>query len=93
MTNLMNTLPENEQYSYIFDGNSQVLDSLLVTDNLLNNRCAEFDVVHANAEFSVDNRPTDHDSLVGRFFDMPPTAVVLVDFSATVVNGAVELSW
>ncbi|MCO5198361.1 MAG: lamin tail domain-containing protein [Anaerolineae bacterium] len=94
MTNLMNTLPENEQYSYIFDGNSQVLDSLLVTDNLLNNRCAEFDVVHANAEFSVDNRPTDHDLLVGRFcFDMPPTAVVLADFSATVVNGAVELSW
>lgn len=94
MTNLMDTLPENDQYSYIFDGNSQVLDSLLVTDNLLNNRCAEFDVVHANAEFNINARPTDHDPLVGRFcFDMPPTAVVLADFSANVVAGVVELSW
>lgn len=62
LTNLTNTLPENERYSYIFEGNSQSLDHLLVSNNLVNN--AEFDAVHINAEFS--EQASDHDPLVVR---------------------------
>jgi predicted extracellular nuclease len=69
LTNLIDTLPANEQYTYIFDGNSQVLDHILVSQGLLN-RLAGFDIVHANAEYEPDNRFTDHDPAVAQF-DFP----------------------
>lgn len=62
LTNLTETLPENERYSYIFEGNSQSLDHILVSSNLATG--AEFDSVHVNAEF-VDNA-SDHDPLLAR---------------------------
>ncbi len=65
LTNLVNTLPENERYSYIFQGNSQALDHILVSNNLAAK--AEIDVVHVNSEF-VENAQTasDHDPIVTR---------------------------
>ncbi|MEB3337699.1 MAG: choice-of-anchor I family protein [Leptolyngbyaceae bacterium] len=65
LTNLVNTLPENERYSFIFDGNSQQLDHILVSNNL--SAGADFDIVNINTEF-VDNpqRASDHDPLVAR---------------------------
>jgi hypothetical protein len=66
LVNLMDGLPENERYSYVFDGNSQTLDNFLVSEALLA-RLTAFDPVHANAEFAAANRVTDHDPLVGRF--------------------------
>ena len=33
---MIETLPPNERYSYVFDGNSQALDHILVSANLLN---------------------------------------------------------
>jgi predicted extracellular nuclease len=62
LTNLTNTLPENERYSYIFQGNSQSLDHILVSNNLADR--SEFDAVHVNAEFS--NQASDHDPLLVR---------------------------
>ena len=35
LVNLMDTLPASERYSYVFDGNSQVLDQILVSPRLL----------------------------------------------------------
>ena len=68
LTNLTETLPENERYSYIFQGNSQSLDHILVSDRLTSS--AEFDAVHVNAEF-VD-QASDHDPLLARFtLDVP----------------------
>jgi predicted extracellular nuclease len=32
LTTLMNTLPKPERYSYVFEGNSQVLDQILVSN-------------------------------------------------------------
>ena len=60
LTNLSNTLPENERYTYNFDGNSQSLDHILVSNNLSSS--AQVDIVHVNSEF-VDNaqRASDHD--------------------------------
>ncbi|MGH2535861.1 MAG: endonuclease/exonuclease/phosphatase family protein, partial [Candidatus Promineifilaceae bacterium] len=66
LSNLIDTLPLEERYTYVFDGNSQTLDNFLVSANLLAGPYA-FDVVHANAEFNPAARATDHDPTVGRF--------------------------
>lgn len=63
MTNLHRTLDEAERYSYIFEGNSQAIDHILVTNNLLAG--ALFDAVHLNSEQpDTPSRPTDHDPMV-----------------------------
>lgn len=66
LTNLTNTLPENERYSFIFDGNSQSLDHILVSRNLTGQ--SSFDIVHVNTEFAATpDRASDHDPLLARF--------------------------
>ncbi|MEM8718391.1 MAG: endonuclease/exonuclease/phosphatase family protein [Cyanobacteria bacterium P01_G01_bin.39] len=63
LTNLVDTLPEDERYSFIFQGNSQTLDHILISDSLVDG--AEFDIVHVNAEFAAtDERASDHDPLL-----------------------------
>ena len=54
----MDTLPVRERYSYVFDGNSQVLDQILVSPRLLL-PFPEYDSVHVNAEFA--DQAFDHD--------------------------------
>ena len=62
LTNLAATkLPAADQYTYIFEGNSQMLDHILVSNALKN---AEVDIVHTNAEFA--NAVTDHDPTIAR---------------------------
>ena len=63
LANLMETLPANEQYSYVFDGNSQVLDQILVSDELMT-PAPEYDSVHVNAEFA--DQASDHDPQIAR---------------------------
>ena len=43
LTSLMETLPQAERYSYVFEGNSQVLDQILVSPNLRNNFGIDYD--------------------------------------------------
>ena len=64
LTNLMSTLPKSERYSYVFEGNSQVLDQVLVTDKLAK-PSTSYDVVRVNAEFF--DQASDHDPQVARF--------------------------
>jgi predicted extracellular nuclease len=64
LTTLIETLPQNERYSYVFDGNSQTLDHMQVSDGLLA-ALVEFDSVHANAEFA--DQISDHDPQAARF--------------------------
>jgi uncharacterized protein len=60
LTNLNSLLPVGERYSYLFDGNLQQLDNIMVTSGLLAG--AQYDAVHINAEFAATaTRPTDHD--------------------------------
>jgi predicted extracellular nuclease/2',3'-cyclic-nucleotide 2'-phosphodiesterase (5'-nucleotidase family) len=84
LTNLTNTLPENERYSFIFQGNSQSLDHVLVSDALAGG--AQFDAVHVNAEFAATaQRASDHDPLVAGVTILPPepeTETVTVAFNA-----------
>jgi predicted extracellular nuclease len=63
LTTFVNDLPANERYSYVFEGNSQVLDQILATDVMLA-RLVEYDVVHVNAEFAV--QASDHEPSVAR---------------------------
>lgn len=62
LLSLIKLLPLNEQYSYVFDGNSQVLDQILASSTLRN---PDFDVVHINAEFF--DQASDHDPSIVRF--------------------------
>ncbi|PZS17842.1 MAG: hypothetical protein DLM57_07570, partial [Pseudonocardiales bacterium] len=59
LTDLISTLPVNQQYSYVFNGVSQVLDHILVTKGV---RGVHYQVVHVNAEFT--NQTSDHDPQV-----------------------------
>jgi predicted extracellular nuclease len=73
LTNLMYSLPITDRYTYVFEGNSQVLDHILVSDGLADTAGPEFDVVHVNAEFVADitsssRRASDHDPVVARFW-------------------------
>ncbi|MFB6783819.1 lamin tail domain-containing protein [Streptomyces sp. NPDC056352] len=62
LTDLMNTLPVEERYSYVFQGNSQVLDHMMVNPSMLNH--ITYDVVHINSEFA--DQVSDHDPQVLR---------------------------
>lgn len=66
LNNLVLTLPLEEQYSYIFDGNSQALDQIFVSGNLLTNLVG-VDVVHVNAEFFYQDHLSDHDPVLAVF--------------------------
>ncbi|MFF9198051.1 endonuclease/exonuclease/phosphatase family protein [Streptomyces sp. NPDC014779] len=56
------SLPESERYSYVYQGNSQVLDQILTSPGVHH---FEYDSVHINAEFADQN--SDHDPQVLRF--------------------------
>ncbi len=64
LTTLMDTLPKPERYSYDFEGNSQVLDQILVSNTLLADFPIEYDPVHVNSEFA--DQASDHDPQVAR---------------------------
>ena len=64
---LISGLPESERYTYVFEGNSQALDHILVSDALLS-QVNEYDVVHINSEFA--DQASDHDPEVA-FLQLP----------------------
>lgn len=68
-TNLNTLLSPEERYSYLFEGNAQQLDNVLVTGGLYGQ--AQYDSVHLNSQLTGE-RPTDHDPQVSLFFLPPP---------------------
>lgn len=56
------SLPKSERYSYVYQGNSQVLDQILITPSI---RRFSYDSVHINAEFH--DQISDHDPQILRF--------------------------
>jgi predicted extracellular nuclease len=63
LVNLYHFHPRADRYSYIFQGNSQDLDHIFVSPELLR-KGPEFDPVHINSEFW--DQVSDHDSAVTR---------------------------
>jgi predicted extracellular nuclease len=64
LVNLVERVPVDERYSYIFQGISQTLDHIFVSRSLA--REAAIDMVHVNADFPAAERASDHDPLVAR---------------------------
>lgn len=63
LTNMVETLPPGRQYTYVYQGNSQVLDQILVSPHLEPN--AKVDIVHINAGFTErQGRVSDHDPVL-----------------------------
>jgi predicted extracellular nuclease len=68
MKSLLNEVEDDNRYTYIFDGNSQVLDHMFATRSLLEK--AKFDIVHVNVDFArrrTDTTASDHEPLIARF--------------------------
>jgi uncharacterized protein len=63
LDDLITGLPQNERYSYVFEGNSQTLDHI-VTSSAVTSAVSGFDAVHVNAEFA--DQTSDHDPVVAR---------------------------
>jgi uncharacterized protein len=63
LNDLIETLPQNERYTYVFEGNSQTLDHTLISDSTFNRPFA-YDVVHVNSEFA--DQASDHEPQVAR---------------------------
>jgi len=84
LMDLHRLLAESERYSYVFDGNLQAIDHMLVSGGLQSG--AQFDAVHINAEQpDGTSRGTDHDPIVGSFYiEHPNEAPVGVDDAVAV---------
>ncbi|WP_367324046.1 endonuclease/exonuclease/phosphatase family protein [Streptomyces sp. HUAS ZL42] len=59
------SLPKSERYTYDYQGNSQVLDQILVSPSIRRGCDFEYDSVHINSEFN--DQISDHDPQVLRF--------------------------
>ncbi|WP_342431783.1 5'-nucleotidase C-terminal domain-containing protein [Neobacillus sp. FSL H8-0543] len=65
LTNLVETLPASERYTYNYQGNAQVLDHILVSNNLA--ETAKLDIVNFNSPYMEEHgRASDHDALVAQ---------------------------
>ncbi|KNX37022.1 lamin tail domain-containing protein [Luteipulveratus halotolerans] len=70
MTDLPRTVAPSERYTYVYDGNSQVLDHILISPALLKAPAGspgpayDYDIVHTNSEFH--DQDSDHDPQVVR---------------------------
>ncbi len=74
LTNLVDLINENQRYSYVYDGNAQVLDHMIANDRM-KKHLAGFGYSRLNADFpeSYRNDPSrverysDHDPAIGYF--------------------------
>ena len=80
MTNLLDFIRKPQKFTFVFDGNSQVLDHMLVSPALLDVKVGQ-NILHFNTSypFSLNSDPStplvasDHDALEGRFRIKKPT--------------------
>ncbi len=102
--NQIDTVPASEDgYTFNFEGNSQVLDHIMVTDALRDR--VEFDIVHQNVDFGdagssnpavVGEAASDHEPLLARIdfsdIEAPPEAndMVAIRKLATIDTGLGE---
>ncbi len=73
LTNLFDNLEPDERYTYIYEGNSQVLDHILATSSLLD-LLTSLDVLHSNADYPLPLstetdlfHKSDHDPVIATF--------------------------
>ena len=99
LTDLLTTLPADAQYSYSFDGDAQILDHILVTDNI-KDAVSRFAYAHDDADFpetyrNDPNRPerlSDHDQAVAYFVVPTDTVPPVLNFPGTITAEATSLA-
>ena len=64
LENLVYRLPPEDRYTFNFNGNSQMLDHIFVSERLLSRAEAHIDIVHRNADLAHSKSSSDHDPLV-----------------------------
>ncbi|QUG40320.1 chitobiase/beta-hexosaminidase C-terminal domain-containing protein [Psychrobacillus sp. INOP01] len=63
LTNMVEKVPVGERFSYYYQGNNQVLDHVLVTNNIANKTTV--DMIHINANYmDIHGRASDHDPVL-----------------------------
>lgn len=63
LTNMIDLVPANERYTYSYQGNAQVLDHILVSNNMVANTTV--DILHINSSFMEHHgRASDHDPVI-----------------------------
>lgn len=87
LTNVVDQVPADQRYTFVFEGNSQVLDHILLSDGMAA-RLTDQGIAHFNADFpsslggnpSVTFQASDHDPLVAYFCTdtTPPSLEVSV---------------
>ena len=83
LANLVELVAADTRYSYVFDGNAQVLDHILISGNLMQS-LSQIRIARADADFPESfradaNRPerlSDHDMPVA-YFLLPPIEVII----------------
>ncbi len=66
LANLVGRVEESERYTYNYEGNSQVLDHILVSPALAA-RATGVEILHLNADFPQSRRSSDHDAVLATF--------------------------
>jgi hypothetical protein len=79
---LITTLPTNQQYTYVYEGNSEVLDHILISNHLFASPFY-YDPVHVNSEFW--DQVSDHDPQVVHLTFATPTSTA--SLTPSPVNG------
>ncbi|WNB90752.1 DUF6359 domain-containing protein [Bacillus sp. NEB1478] len=63
MTSMIEEVPFKERYTYSYQGNAQVLDHILVSNNMA--KKTKVDIVHINSQFMEEHgRASDHDPVM-----------------------------
>ncbi|MDP5275921.1 chitobiase/beta-hexosaminidase C-terminal domain-containing protein [Chengkuizengella axinellae] len=79
LVNMIDELPAEERYTYNYQGNSQVLDHILVSENLVDFTVA--DIVNMNADFTEEHgRTSDHDPVMIQIDFQDPVGELTNDF-------------
>ena len=66
LENLSFTLPENQRFTYLHEGNGQILDQILASKALAP-RLVSYEVIHINSLSLSRNASSDHDPVVAVF--------------------------
>ena len=98
LTNLINTLPADQRYSFAFEGNAQALDHVLVNSAMLS-RMTRFAYGRYNGDFSNDfatnantpERVADHDAPVAYFSGAPTQPDLGVSMTAS--RNPIPVEW
>lgn len=65
LVDMIDHVPEEERYSYVYQGSSQVLDHILVSNNI--EEYTEIDIINVNSDFTdMHNRASDHDPVLSQ---------------------------